>query len=292
MTTTTTNDGSPLGLAAGSGDLPRQLIASCRQVGQPIYVIALKGHCEPETVRNVDHAWVRLGAIGQMQRAISQSGLNRLCMAGKVKKPSLLTLLPDWEMMKFILRFGFRSLGDNALLEAVRQRLAEEGVQLVGAHEIIADLLIPSGPLTALKPDSSAQADIAVGLIAAQQIGRADIGQAVIVRGGTVIAREGVDGTDAMLDRVRRETVGRSIPSGVLVKIKKPDQDQRLDPPVIGVQTLERAAEAGLAGIAVEARGTLVADRKAVEKAAERLGLFVVGVPVTVAASGSDAAPG
>ncbi|MEO1224012.1 MAG: UDP-2,3-diacylglucosamine diphosphatase LpxI [Pseudomonadota bacterium] len=275
-----TTDGPPLGLAAGSGDLPRKLIASCRKAGQPVFVFALKGHCEPATVQDVDHIWVRLGAAGKIKRALYENRIARLCMAGNVRRPSLLALLPDWELIKFLLRFGFRSLGDNALLEAIRQRLEEEGVQLIGAHEIMRDLLIPPGPLTDRRPDAAATADIDIGLTAARQIGAADIGQAVVVRGGTVVAREGVDGTDAMLERVRRETGLGTAAGGVLVKVKKPQQDQRLDPPVVGVSTLEKAAAAGLTGIAVEANGTLIADRQAVQATADRLQLFVVAVPV------------
>lgn len=278
---------SPLGLAAGSGDLPRKLIAACRRAGQPVFVFALKGHCEPLTVKDVDHVWLRIGAVGRIKRALHDHRINRLCMAGNVKRPSLLTLMPDWEMIKFIVRFGFRTLGNNALLEAVHVRLSEEGVKLIGAHEIIDDLLIPPGPLTVLRPDAGAEADIDIGLAAAKKIGEADIGQAVVVRGGSVIARESIDGTDAMLDRVRREAsaIGVAQAGGVLVKVKKPQQDQRLDPPVIGVSTLEKAAEAGLSGIAVEANGTLVADQQAVQATADRLRLFVVAVPVGDAAA-------
>lgn len=275
-------DGSPLGLAAGSGDLPRKLISACRQTGQPVFVFALKGQCEPDTVRAVDHIWVRLGAAGKMIRTLRAHRINRVCMAGNVRRPSLLGLLPDWEMFKLIMRFGFVRLGTNALLEAIHSRLAEEGVRLIGAHEIMQDLLIPPGPLTDRRPDKASETDIGVGLVAARRIGAADVGQAVVVREGAVVARETVDGTDAMLERVRREAVGLGVGyvGGVLVKVKKPQQDQRLDPPVIGVSTLEKAAAAGLAGIAIEAGGTLVADQQAVKATAERLRLFVVAVPV------------
>jgi len=276
-------DRSPLGLAAGSGDLPKRLIAACRSAGQPVFVIALKGHCEPETVRDVDHIWIRLGAAGQMLRALSEKRIDRLCMAGNVKRPSMLAMLPDWEMIRFMLRFGFRSLGTNAVLDAIHTRIGEDGVKLVGAHEIIKDLLIPPGPLSERRPDAAAETDIDIGLAAAKTIGAADIGQAVVVRDGKIVAQESVDGTDAMLDRVRRwtEANGADHAGGVLVKVKKPQQDQRLDPPVIGVSTLERAAAAGLAGIAVEANGTLVADQQAVQALADKLQLFVVAVPVS-----------
>jgi DUF1009 family protein len=107
-------------------------------------------------------------------------------------------------------------------------------------------------------------------------LGALDVGQAAVVQQGIVLGVEAVDGTDALLARCG--PLRRDGPGGVLVKVAKPGQDRRADLPTIGPQTVAAAAAAGLSGIAVEAGATFVADRTAVAAAADRAGLFVVGV--------------
>ena len=105
-----------------------------------------------------------------------------------------------------------------------------------------------------------------------------------IVRQNMVLAVEALEGTDAMLDRCA--TLPRAADSapeqrlGVLVKIPKPEQERRVDLPTIGGRTLEKAAAAGLSGIAVAAGGALIIDREHVISRADELGLFILGVEV------------
>jgi DUF1009 family protein len=127
-----------------------------------------------------------------------------------------------------------------------------------------------------VRPDAEAESDIRHGLEVARVLGQADVGQAVVVQQGLVLGVEAIEGTDQLLARcglLRREG-----PGGVLVKIKKPQQDRRADLPTIGLTTLEGARSAGLRGIAVEAGGTLILDRKKLAEEADKAGLFVIGV--------------
>jgi len=114
-------------------------------------------------------------------------------------------------------------------------------------------------------------------------MGQFDVGQAAIVCANLTLAVEAAEGTDAMIARVvtlpehLRGTKGK--PRGVLVKAPKPIQDGKTDLPVIGVHTVRNAHAAALAGIAVEAGGALIVDREAVVSEADRLGMFLIGVP-------------
>ena len=132
----------------------------------------------------------------------------------------------------------------------------------------------------AVAPGQSELRDIAIGKQAARQLGAEDIGQGVIVRDAIVAERETMAGTDAMIERFagQFDMQPGSVPGGVLVKMKKPDQDSRIDLPAIGAATVENAARAGLAGIAVEAGGALVLDLEATVQKADQAGLFVIGV--------------
>ncbi len=266
-----------LGIVAGDGGLPRRLVESCRAAGRDVFVLALEGAAEPSAVADVPHAWCRIGAAAAGLAILRQNGVGELVLAGGVRRPSLAALRPDWRAAKLFARIGYRALGDDGLLSAVVAELEREGFRVVGPEEILGGGgLAPAGPLGAHRPDAQAAADIEHGLRVARALGALDIGQAVVVQQGLVLGVEAIEGTDEMLRRcalLRREG-----PGGVLVKIEKPGQEQRADRPVIGPRTVALAAEAGLRGIAVEAGATIVVDREEVAAAADRAGLFVVGV--------------
>jgi DUF1009 family protein len=147
---------------------------------------------------------------------------------------------------------------------------------VVAPHELVQGLLAAEGRYGRIGPDRQARIDIARGFAAAKAIGALDIGQAVVVQQGLVLGVEAIEGTDALIARVR--TLRREGAGGVLVKVPKPRQERRIDLPAIGVETLEAAAAAGLRGIAVEAGGALIIDRAKVAARADALGLFVVAM--------------
>lgn len=267
-----------LGIIAGGGDLPARLVEACRRSGRPYFVLALDGHADPAlTAGDVPHGRFRLGAAGAMLAALREAGATELVLAGRVRRPSLLGLLPDARMARFVAKVGSKAFraGDDGLLRAVSEELEAEGFRLVGAHEVMADLLGRAGPVGALRPDAEAEADIRRGVEVARALGALDVGQAVVVQQGLVLGVEAIEGTDALLDRCG--ALRRDGPGGVLVKLPKPQQDRRLDLPTIGPVTVERAAAAGLRGVAFQAGGVLVVDRDAVAARADALGLFVVG---------------
>ncbi|HYI72482.1 MAG TPA: UDP-2,3-diacylglucosamine diphosphatase LpxI [Skermanella sp.] len=268
-----------LGIIAGGGDLPVRLLEACRSVGREAFVLGLEGHAEPDGIgRHVD-LWVRLGAAGTMLDALRAAGARDIVLAGRVRRPSLVELKPDWRGARFFARIGARALGDDGLLKAVTAELEGEGFHVVAAHDVFRDLLTPAGPLGGLVPDEQAEGDIARGMAVIRALGPLDVGQAVIVQQGLVLGIEAIEGTDALIERCG--TLRRDGPGGVLVKMTKPTQDLRFDLPTVGVVTVERCAAAGLRGIAIEAGKTIALDRDAIAAQADRLGLFVVGLDST-----------
>jgi len=202
--------------------------------------------------------------------------VTELVLAGGIRRPSLLSLRPDRRAAKLFARIGYRALGDNGLLSAVVAELEHEGFRVIGADQLLRPEMAREGPLGTIRPNEQSQADIEHGLRIAQTLGALDIGQAVIVQQGLVLGVEAIEGTDALLKRCA--TLRREGPGGVLIKIEKPGQERRADQPTIGLRTVELAAETGLLGIAVEADATIILDRQQVIRAADRAGLFVVGV--------------
>jgi UDP-2,3-diacylglucosamine hydrolase len=265
-----------LGIVAGGGQLPRRLVDACRTASREVFVLALEGAAEPATVEGVPHAWCRLGAAARGLSLLRENNVTELVLAGGVRRPSLAALRPDWRAAKLFARIGYKALGDDGLLSAIVGEFEREGFRVIGADRLLAAGLASEGVFGGLHPDMQAQADIAHGQRIARALGALDIGQAVVVQQGLVLGVEAIEGTDELLRRCA--ALRREGPGGVLVKVEKPGQEQRADRPTIGPQTVALAAEAGLRGIAVEAGATIVLDRDQVVQAADRAGLFVVGI--------------
>lgn len=266
-----------LGIVAGGGGLPLELVRGCKAAGRPYFIIALDGYADAQALSGEPYAVVRLGAVGESLSKLKEAGAKELVLAGHVKRPSLAALRPDVMGAKLMARLGAAFFaGDDALLSAVVAFLEEEGFAVVGADKVLAGLLTPGGPLGGVAPDAQAQADIAQGIRVAKALGAVDVGQAVIVEHGYVLGVEAAEGTDALIRRCAE--LKKNAGGGVLVKLKKPQQDARVDLPSVGPETIEALARAGFSGVAVQQGGSLLIDKEATLAKADALGLFVVGV--------------
>ncbi|MES2984768.1 MAG: UDP-2,3-diacylglucosamine diphosphatase LpxI [Pseudomonadota bacterium] len=270
-----------LGIIAGGGELPRTLIRACQELNRPYYVLALQDSADELTIAlaGEQHSVIRMGAIGKALEILRANHVTELVLAGRVTRPKVSTLRPDLKGAKLLTRLGSQFLsGDNELLSGVIEFFEEEGFHVTGAEAIVKDLLAPEGMIGSIYPDKRAQSDIEIGARVARAIGALDIGQAVIIQNGLTLGVEAVEGTDGLITRcapLKLEDKG-----GVLVKVKKPQQEKRVDLPTIGRSTIERIAECGFAGIAVEAGGSLILGRREVARLADALGVFVIGFSI------------
>jgi DUF1009 family protein len=272
-----------LAIIAGGGQLPRYVADAARARGESPYILALNNESGDDW-SGFDHETISIGNYSGIGAAFRREGIGRAVLSGWVRRR------PEWRdihapfRMMLTVPAVVRTLlkgGDDAVLKMVIRLIEAEGVHVVGAHEIVPDLLGSEGPLGKTAPDADSKADIAAAAAAALALGRLDVGQGAVAVGGRVVALEGAEGTDAMLERVAAlRTAGRISQrrKGVLVKLCKPGQDLRADLPAIGVETLRRAKAAGLAGIAVEAGRSLVLERAALVAEADAEGLFVTGI--------------
>lgn len=276
--TPVTSTKSPLGIIAGVGRLPLQLIEACKAAGREVFVLAFEGSIDPAVVANVNHVVVPMGAIGQALSHLRKAGVKELVMAGRVQRPTIATLKPDMAAAKLVARMGGTLFaGDDALLKTVVAFLEEEGFRVIGAQNVLSSLVASEGVMGKIQPDERAKIDISYGFEVARRLGELDVGQAAVVENGYVIGVEAAEGTDALLARIGKLKQLKER-AGVLVKTKKPLQERRVDLPAIGPQTVENVYAAGLAGIAVEAEGSLILDRDIVIQKADELGLFLVGI--------------
>ena len=274
-----------LGIIAGGGRLPGLLVQACKTRARPYLVVGLEGHADdlPEPPA----LWARLGDAGKMFRALHEAKVTAVVMAGKVQRPDLRDLKPDWRTIRFLARTGIRAftrkekVGDDRLLRSVIDEIEREGLSVIGVDSILSDLLVPNGPLTENAPTEHDQPDIQAGIDAARALGAADIGQAVVVQNGAVLAAEDAAGTDYLIHRGGDLKQDGSGP--ILIKVSKPQQDRRADLPTVGPETVEACLAAGFRGIAIEAGGTLVMNRADLCARADGAGLWVVACSVSTA---------
>ena len=267
-----------LAILAGGGALPVRLAEACEREGAPFAVIRLAGYADEGTAR-FGGPECGIAEVGKCVRLMRQAGCDALVMAGVVARPDLSALAPDWRgvaLLPRVVRAARR--GDGAVLDVLVEAFEAEGFLVVGADEVSGALGAGAGPLGAHAPSEADRADMAKAAAIVAALGPFDVGQGAVVRDGLVLAVEAAEGTDAMLARVAAlPPPGEGQPRGVLLKRPKPGQELRVDLPTIGVRTVELAAAAGLAGVAVEAGAALVLDRDAVARAADAAGLFVHG---------------
>src|ERR1700720_1421855 len=275
---------SPVGLIAAGGVMPFAVADSLTARGINPVLFALRGACDPVGVERFRHHWISIGQLGKATRLFRAENCRDLVFIGTLVRPALSEVRLDWGTVRVIGRVwaAFRG-GDDHLLSGIGRIFEQDGFRMVGIRDVAPDLLMPEGCLTRAAPDEAAAADIAKGRDVLRALSPFDIGQATVVIDGHVVGVEDIEGTDGLLARVARlRAEGRiraSAARGVLVKAPKSGQDLRFDLPTMGPRTIEGAAAAELAGIAIVAGNTIVVDPQDVIEAADAASLFVTGLP-------------
>ena len=275
---------SPVGLIAAGGVMPFAVADSLTARGINPVLFALKGACDPVRVARFRHHWISAGQVGRAVKLFRAENCRDLVFIGTLVRPALSEIRLDWRTLRVIGRLlaAFRG-GDDHLLSGIGRILEQDGFRMVGIKDVAPDLLMPEGCLTLKSPDENAAADIAKGRDVLRALSPFDIGQATVVIDGHVIGVEDIEGTDGLLARVARLRAEGRIRAraarGVLVKAPKSGQDLRFDLPTMGPRTIEGAAAAQLAGIAIVSGNTIVVEPQAMIEAADAAGLFVTGLP-------------
>lgn len=274
---------SPVAIVCGGGALPFAVAAAVVRRGRPVFLLPIEGWADPHAVEAYQHAWMKLGQFGRAQRLARNAGCRDIICIGTLRRPLLRSMKLDWTTIRLLPRlYRLYRGGDDHLLSGVGRLVEEQGFRLLGAHEVAPEILVPEGLLSQRAASPGHQADAARGFAVLDAVGAFDVGQAVVVCDNRVFAIEGPEGTDAMLQRVaelrRSGRIGFPAGSGVLAKASKPGQERRLDLPAIGPTTIERVREAGLGGIALRAGEVLMAEPEALVAAADKAGLFLLGV--------------
>lgn len=262
-----------IGIVAGTGQFPRMVAEAAHAAGYRVAICGFIGHSNPELEHLAD-AW-QLFPIGQLNKQITfftSLNVKKLCFAGAISKPKALEIRPDWRAAKLI--FRLRSTGDDVLLRAIIGEIESEGIQVMQAAELLPELRAGAGVLTSRAPTDEEWKNICYGWRMARAVGKLDIGQCIVVQRGMVVAVEALEGTDATLRR-GGELGGDAC---IAVKMAKPEQDQRIDLPSLGLNTVKLLAEYRYSCLVYEAGKTLFFDRDASVAAANAAGICIIGV--------------
>ena len=273
----------PLAIICGGGSFPGAVAEAVARRGRRPVMFAVKGWADPKVVERYDHHWIAIGQAGRFFRLARAEHCRELLFIGTLLRPPLTQIRLDWQSIRLLPRM-IRMLhgGDDRLLSGVARLAEEGGLRVIGIEEVAPDIIVPDGVLGRYQPSPRDRADIALALTVIAALGPFGVGQAAVVADNHVLAVEAAEGTDNLLARIadlRRQ--GRVVTPpgvGVLVKAPKPGQDRRFDLPAIGPQTVEHVARAGLAGLAVAAGNTIVAEAADVVAAADRAKIFLLGV--------------
>ncbi len=263
-----------IGLIAGNGKFPLIFAQEAKRVGAEVVALAIKKETSPSLENLVDRIhWVNVGQLGDLIEICKKEGITRAVMAGQVRHTRLFGQV-RLDARAMALLAGVKDKKANSLLGAVADELLREGIELIDSATYLSHLLPSPGILTRRKPTQNEWRDIEFGHKMAKEIAGLDIGQTVVVKDQTVLAVEGMDGTDRTIKRGGK--LGRG--DVVVVKVSKPQQDRRFDLPIIGERTVEVLKQAKAKVLAFSARSTILLNREKVVKSANQNGISLVAV--------------
>lgn len=262
-----------VGLIAGASQFPILFARAARRAGLRVVAVAIKGETLPLLEQEVDAiTWVHLGQLGKLIKAFRQAGVSRAVMCGGVTKTRMFhDIRPDFKALTIMGKL--RHLADDGILRTLAKVLAEEDIEILPSHELVPELLAGPGLYTRRGPDEAELADARLGWQIADELGKLDIGQALVMKGRAVVAVEAIEGTDACIRRGGQLAGGSQ---AVVVKRCKPSQDLRFDLPSVGAGTVAAMAESGASCLVIEAGRTLVFDRGPMVEAADLNGICIM----------------
>ncbi len=262
-----------IGLIAGNGALPRMFARAATGRGLSVIAVGHVNETDPALAADVERLdWVKVGQVARIERLLRDQGVTEAVLAGGFSRMrAVRQARPDLGFLRIAARL--RSMRDDALLRGIAAEFESAGIRIVAPTELLREILAPAGHLAGPPLDAGQERDVALGEEVVALLGRADVGQTVVVKNGHVLALEAVEGTDACIRR-GAELGG---PGVVVVKRSKPGQDERFDLPAVGPATLEVLREAGARVLAVEAGKTLLLEGDRLVSLANESGISVVG---------------
>lgn len=272
------NESKCIGCIFGFGDLPKIILNHLKKQNRKFVVVWVEAKAPKPTAPAIS---VSVGEVGRVLKFLKQHQVSDIVFSGKIKRPSLNNLTLDQDGAFLLAKLGLKFVeilkgGDDYIISYVMHIFKKNGYNIVSPQDLLPELLAPKGSVSNAKPSTQDRRDIAIGKAVLDSLGSLDVGQAVVVENGQVLGIEAAEGTDALIARCAK--LKKQDRGGILLKMKKTNQDTRTDLPVIGMQTVLKASQVGLNGIAFEAGGSLIVDLEKVKAKANALKIFLEGI--------------
>ena len=270
-----------LAIIAGGGSLSDVIIETARKKGWNVTVFAIG---DLNIAKNQDISLIEMNRldIGRIFQILKSQKIKNICMVGYIPRPNS---PKDYLNFRYLnvqtLSILFQSIGilrggDASLFKKINSLLEKRGYKIIGASEIAPNLTLKGGLYSSKSVSKVEFENIKKAKQCAEMTGYLDIGQAVVVKNGRVLAIEAAEGTDVMLERVACLEAISVKRGGVILKSAQINQDNRVDMPTIGPNTIKNVVKANLSGIAITADNVIVLDFQKVIEMIEDNNLYFI----------------
>lgn len=268
----------PYAILAGKGSLPLELVQALLFSNHPFFLIGFLGQEEELREKSpVEPTLFSLGCIGEILSFLKKNQVKTLIFGGAIQRPSFSSLSLDKIGLKWLKKLGIKAFqGDDALLSGLVKLLEQEGFKIISPHSILSSLNPGKGSLTKIIPTSKHWRDIERGKKILQALSPHDIGQSIILEEGVVLGIEGAEGTSQLIERcaiLRKNSKG-----GILVKMAKVGQSEKIDVPSIGLKTIQQLAKYNFNGVAFSSDCFQILQQEESVIYANIHKLFIIGV--------------
>jgi DUF1009 family protein len=261
--------GHSFGIIAGSGDIPRFYIHELKKRGDSCVVAAVKGEAPAGLSGEADvYAEFALQELNDLVSFLKSHQVENVYLAGKIEHRRFFQKKSLDPRYLFLVR-RLKEKGPQSLVRLFIDFLADRGISTTDPFPLLEPLFCSEGSKGRVEPSPEVMADMVFGWDKARFLADQDIGQTLIVKDGTVVAVEGMEGTDLAIQRA-----GKLAGDGcVAVKVIRTHQDYRIDLPAVGAETVRNLIEARFAGLCFEADRMPFFQREEAVQMADRHGL-------------------
>jgi DUF1009 family protein len=257
---------------AGSGSLPTAFLKKAKELGDEVFVVGVKGITSIEA-----NAYLPLGKVGTLVKLLEKHNINKIVLLGKFEHKLLFSHLLTLDSLALKILKRAKDRRAQSLIRALMDELEEMGFEFIDPKHYLEELLAGKGTLNRLEPSSQAMEDGLFGFLIAKEIAQLDVGQTVVVKEGTVVSVEAMEGTQEAIYRA-----GKLAGKGCrVIKVARKNQDFRIDVPTVGLDTLEALRHIKADALFLEAGKVYIVDKDKFLKLADKYKISVVGLPIT-----------
>jgi len=259
-------------LVAGSGSLPTAFVKKAKELGDEVFVVGVKGITSIEA-----NAYLPLGKVGTLVKLLEKHDINKVVLLGKFEHKLLFSHLLTLDSLALKILKRAKDRRAQSLVRALMDELEDMGFEFIDPKPYLEELLAGKGTLNSLEPSGQAMEDGLFGFPIAKEIAQLDVGQTIVVKEGTVVSVEAMEGTQEAIYRAGK-LAGRGCR---VIKVARKSQDFRIDVPTVGLDTLEALRQIKADALFLEAGKVYIVDKDKFLKLADRYKISVVGLPIT-----------